>query len=278
MFRKHFFIVMLGLVQPCKATFFPSAMGPYALGVGGITASKNDPYAAFNHPAFIAFLPSKSVSMAIQSNYFIDGLNYMGVVGNYPLKKYGVLGIGCGSIGNKYYNESLIKLGWSKKMNPKLGLAISTDYFRLQIPENQKKVIHKLLIEVGAYYQFNQRIYFAVKLFNPFRTQIAEYQNERLPFLIHTSCFFDFNEHLALAAEWEQKMSSLGMARIGLEYVWKEKTRWSAGMFGKPLNPGFGITLERNKMVFQFSCVYHPYLGVNSGLGITSKHLSHRLE
>lgn len=270
MIRKRIFILIFGVSQSCMATFFPSTMGPYALGMAGITASKNDPYPAFNHPALLAFSEKKSISISMQSRYFMEGLNFMGIAGNYQLKKDGVIGVGCGSIGNRHYNESLVKLTWSKKFNPKLSIGISTDYFRLQIPENQKKVMHKVMVELGAFYQFNHRLYFAVKLFNPGRTRLAEYQNERLPFLINSSCFFTLNEHLNLAAEWEQSMGASGMARFGLEYKWKEGALFNAGIFGKPFNPGCGISLDRKNIRIQISCVYHPYLGINSGIGLTA--------
>jgi len=273
MIRKSIFIFLFFFWLNCKATFFPAAMGPYSLGMAGITASKNDPYAAFNHPAFLAFSEKRSMSISIQSRYFMEGLNYMGIAGNYKLKKLGVFGVGCGSIGNKHYNESLIKLTLSKKLNPKLTIGISTNYFRLQIPENQKKVMHKSMIELGAFYQFNNRLYFAVKLFNPGRTKLSTYLDERFPFLINTSCFFAFNEHLNLAAEWEQTMGASGMDRFGVEYKWKQGTLFNAGIFGKPFNPGCGVSLDRKNLKIQLSFVYHPYLGINSGIGITAIHL-----
>jgi len=270
MIRKSILIILSFFTLSVKATFFPVTMGPYASGMAGITTSKNDPYATFNHPALLAFSEKKSISISIQSKYFIEGLNFMGIAGNCKLKKLGVIGLSYGSIGNRHYNESLVKLTWSKKLNPKFNIGISTDYFRLQIPENQKSVMHKLMIELGAFYQFNQRLYLAVKLFNPNRTRLAKYNDERIPFLIHSSCFYLINAHLNLAMEWEQAMGNSGMARFGVEYKWKEGTLFNAGIFGKPFNPGFGVSIERKKMLFQFSCVYHPYLGINSGLGLTT--------
>ena len=45
---------------------------------------------------------------------------------------------------------------------------------------------------------------------------------------------------------------------------------FNAGIFGKPFNPGCGVSLDRKNIRIQLSCVYHPYLGINSGIGLTA--------
>jgi len=252
-----------------KATLFPVSTGAVSLGLGTIVALKTDPFAAYNHAGSLAFAESNSVSLAFQSQFFVEGLNQGTVAAHFKLNKTQMIGLGYNFFGNQHYNEGLLKLTFSNKFSSQLGAGISLDYMRLQLPRESYPVKHLVTFETGLYAKFNSNFDFALLISNPIRVRLARYNDERLPFVINTTLIYNMNKKLTLAAEWHQIVTDVGSLKIGLEYQVTEKLILRTGMFNNPMNPCFGISYKSKKLRIHLAYSLHPFLNTITSSAIT---------
>ena len=252
-----------------NATIFPSTQGPVSLGFGSIAGFISDPFSAYNHQGSLAFAKQNSISFGFQSQYFVDGLNHACVAANYQLNKTQILGIGYSFFGNSHYNEGLLKLTLSKKFTPHFGGGVSLDYLRIQLPKESFVVKNLLTFEAAIYTSFNSNFDFAFQIINPARIPLANYNDERLPFITNSSLFYNPNKMLTIAAEWNQIMNGKGYLKVGINYKVSKKIIIRAGVFNKPINPCLGISYTTKKIQIHVAFALHPYLNSMSSGGIT---------
>ncbi len=266
--NKLFLVFFLFAFQ-AKATIFPSTQGPVALGLGTISSFKNDPFAAYNHQGSLAFAKQNSISFGFQSQYFVEGLNNACLAANYKINKTQTFGIGYSFMGNQYYNEGLLKVSLAKKFTSHFGGGISLDYLRLQLPKESFPVKHLLTFEAGIYTTFNSNFDFALQVINPANVLLANYNNERLPFITNTSLFYKPNPKLLIAAEWNQIMNGKGNLKVGINYQVSKKLRLTAGVYNKPVNLTFGFSYSTKKITIHTAFALHPYLNTTAAGGLT---------
>lgn len=252
-----------------KAVIYPSSQGPVSMGMGTLSGFKNNPFAAYNHQGSLAFVNRNSVSLSFQSLYFVEGLNQACLAANYKLRKTQNLGIACSFFGNQYYNEGLFKLSLARKFSSNFGGGIALDYLRLQLPLESYPVQNLLTFEAGIYSSFNSNFDFAFQIINPARVKLAVYNDERLPFIVNGSVFFNSSPKLTLGAEWFQIMNGTGNLKFGINYKVSDKLEIRAGLFNKPVNPCLGITCSSKKIRIHLAFSFHPYLNAASSAGIT---------
>ncbi|MFM9944150.1 MAG: hypothetical protein ACKVQB_02835 [Bacteroidia bacterium] len=267
--NKTIILVFVLSAFQSKATIFPSPQGPFTLGLGTISAFKTDPFVAYNHQGSLAFTKHNSISLGIQSQYFVEGLSMACFSGNYKISKTQTFGIGYSYFGNQFYNEGLLKVSLAKKFSNNFGGGISLDYLRLQLPKESCRVKHLLTFEAGIYSKFSSDFEFALQLVNPARVPLSGYDDERLPFVTNTSLFYNANKQLTIAAEWSQVMNGKGNLKVGLNYALSSIFYISAGVYNKPINPAFGISYKGSKINIHLAFAMHPYLNAISSGGIT---------
>ena len=265
---KTLWILVLCAFQ-AKATLYPTTQGPVSLGLGSISSYKADPFAAYNHQGSLAFAKQNSISFAVQSQYFVEGLNTACFAGNYKISRTQNLGIGYSFFGNQHYNEGLLKLSLAKKFSSNFGGGISLDYLRLQLPKESFSVKHLLTFEAGIYAKFNTNFDLALQLINPARVPLASYNDERLPFITNTALFYNPTKNLTIAAEWSQVMNGKGNLKVGVNYKVSSIFTISGGIYNKPANPTFGISYTGKKISIHLAFAVHPYLNATSSAGIT---------
>ena len=257
------------LFSQTEATIFPSNQGPIALGFGNISSYKSDPFTALNHQGTLALAQNNSLSIAFQSQYFVEGLNHACIAGNYNIHNRGILGIGYTFFGNQHYNEGLLKVSFSKRFFERLGAGISLDYLRHQLPKEFYKVKNLVTFEAGILAQFNPHYDLAVQVINPLRVPLANYNDERLPFIINMAIFYNSGKKIILAAEWNQIVTGEGNLRVGIDYEVSNNFNVRAGFHNKPINPSLGISYTLKSIGIHVAFSMHPYLNASSAAGLT---------
>lgn len=263
------FLILFFCAFNCEATIFPNTQGPVSLGFGTISAFKADLFSAYNHQGSLAFAKKNSVSFGFQSQYFVEGLNNASLAANYKINQTQILGIGYSFLGNQYYNESLLKVSLAKKFSSHFGGGISLDYLRLQLPKESFPVKNLLTFEAGIYTSFNKDFDVALQLINPARVPLANYNDERLPFITNTTLIYNSTSKLSIAAEWNQIMNSYGNLKIGINYQASKKLNIRAGIYNKPANLCFGISYKSKDISIHLAFAMHPYLNATSAGAIT---------
>lgn len=252
-----------------QGTFLPLTHNPVSLGLGNITSFKTNPFVAYTHPGSLAFVKQNSISFGFESLFLVEGLNHACLSWNYRLNKRQILGIGYGFFGNTNYNEGLLKVALAQKISPSFGAGLSLDYMRLQLPQENFGVKHLLTVETGLYGTLSPNVDLAFHVINPFRPKIAEYMDERLPFVINSTFIFKANKHAIIAIEWHQIVNDRGQLRVGMSYKVSDKVSLRVGGYSRPINIGFGLSYSVKSLSIHIDFAMHPYLDMSSGAAIT---------
>lgn len=250
------------------ATFLPAAMGPQSGATGGVSFVRRDPYAAFNHPGALGMAEQPVIAFAFQSRFFVEGLNYYGLACHREHSGLGIFGMGFGYFGNKYFNESLLKCSWSRKLNKDLSLGVAMDYFRMQASGNGPNVLHKVFPEAGIYGRWGPRLDYSLRVVNPFRVKIKNYQEERLELLVSPGFCYKPSESLRFYLEYENRFTQGGQWNFGGQYRKTDQWAFLVGLRGRPVQPSFGIQFLNKGIHIALSVSMHPLLKQSSGLGI----------
>ena len=251
------------------AVNFPALQGPVSFGAARISSVLKDPFAAYNHQGCLALVKNDMFSLSAKNSYFSPELNTYGIAVCKKINKTQVLGLGYGFFGNKYYNESLLKLSFAKKLFEKTGAGISLDYFRLQLPKETFDIKNILTFEIGLYTELNKNFDIAIQLINPAMVQLSKTYNEKLAFVANSSIFYKVDNKLKLGAEWSQTVNGKGYSKFCINYEISPKFDFYCGFYKKPSNASVGIICNYKKLKISLAFSTHPYLKSSSAAGIT---------
>lgn len=253
-----------------KATLFPATQGPFALSFGGISASKKDPFSSANHPGSLAFAESSNLAFGFRSHYLVEGLNTAQFSMGLKLQPHQTMGVAYSFFGNRWYNENLIKLSFAQKFNEDFGAGVSLDYLRNQRPSGRESAVHLFTCELGCYAALPSHFDLAFHIINPFRAQLADYLNEKLPFVTRSTLFYNPTTQVNMACEWQQTMNGPGFLKIGLLLRASEKLQFQLGLNPKPFQSALGLSYRSKKIELLLGFNFHPYLKSGSAVGLSS--------
>lgn len=266
---KNFVWIFLLFSFKSQAVNFPGTQGPVSHGTGNISSLKNDPFAAFNHQGSLALSKCDFLSVSAKTLFLVPELNTACMTFSKKINKTQTLGLGYSFFGNQYYNESIAKLSFAKKFMNKTGGGISIDYYRLQLPKESYKVKNIFTFEIGFYSELNKYFDVAFQLINPANVPLANYMDEKLPFVANSSIFYKINDKLIVAAEWCQTINSNGFTKLGIKYNATKNFEFFAGVVQKTSSVSFGVNYTLKKTIIALSFSTHPYLGSISSAGFS---------
>jgi hypothetical protein len=264
--KSFCYLIVLLLSSLSKASEFPYLASPVALGAGNIKVFKSDPFSGSYHPGVAAFAPVNSVSLAYQTNYFVEGLNQFRLAGNYKLSKVKSIGITYDFFGNQYYNQSQSKIVLSQLVSSKFGVGVAINYLRIQIPQNDFNVRHSLNVDAAIYYAFSRQLDFAFHVISPASNRNS---NRLLPCLLSTHLIYNSGSNLTCIAEFNQILGGYHNLNVGMEYNFSKNFVLRAGLQTKQLSPSFGISATNKRYCIHLAFSFHPYLSSTSALGFT---------
>ena len=87
-------------------------------------------------------------------------------------------------------------------------------------------------------------------VFNPTRSKISDYNDERLPTIIRFGGDYDFSDKVKVAVETEKDMAQKAVFKAGIEYKPVKEFYLRAGIGTNPTLTcfGFGINLKNFKI------------------------------
>lgn len=252
-----------------EAVNFPANQGPVSFGAANISSILKDPFAAYNHQGCLAMAKNDMFSLSAKTSYFTQDLNTYTIAICKKINKTQVLGLGYSFLGNKYYNESLLKLSFAKKLFEKTGAGISIDYFRLQLPIETFEIKNILTFEIGFYTEINKNFDIAIQLINPAMVKLANTYEQKLAFVANSSIYYKIDDKLILGAEWSQTVNGKGYSKFCINYEISPKFDFYCGFYQKPSNASAGIICNYKKLKISLAFSTHPYLKSSSAAGIS---------
>ncbi|MES2733234.1 MAG: hypothetical protein V4714_15915 [Bacteroidota bacterium] len=249
-----FFILLPSLVN---ASGDPFPIGAKSLGMGNAVVSLRDQWSLFNNVGGMADVEQLSVLTSFSSQYSVAGLQVLAIGAVVP-SRHGTFGLGIQRFGDELYNEHLVGLAYSHRIN-NVSLGVKINYVQIAIDGLGSR--GAIAVELGGIAQLLPELSFGLHAYNLNQAKLAEYQDERLPTLLKAGLSYKPSKQLMVNAEVEKDIDFPAVFKAGLEYEIVKKVYLRTGISTKPFTNHFGVGILAKNLHFDYALTTHPQLG-----------------
>jgi len=261
-----FFLTIFSCSSFICAAQFCSSVGARAGALGSASVTFTDVWSAFNNQAGLAHLKTFNVGVNYENRFLLPELSLKSFAAAIPFKGT-TFALSASSFGYHLYSENKYGLALAKAFGENISAGVQFDYLKTQIAEGYgtKGVA---TVEIGVLAKPVKNLIIAAHLFNPVRSKLNNYNNERVPTIMKLGASYSFSEKVVLITELNKITVEQVQFKVGLEYVLIKDLYIRAGMNTTTPNIalGFGITLKQFKI--DISSSYHQVLGYTPQLAI----------
>ena len=237
---------------------------------GGLAHSSvtlSDVWSGHHNQAGLTGLTSTTAGIFYENRYLLPELSLKAGIVAVPLKN-GAFGLSFSYFGFALYNESKVGLAYAQKIGNKVSAAVQLDYLNTRIAEGYGS---KGLFagEAGIQAHLTNNLTIGVHIFNPTRTKLAEYNNERVPTIMRLGLDYKFSKKVFVSVETEKDAGHKAVFKAGLEYHVIEQLYLRTGISTNPGLNTFGFGLELKQFKIDFASSLHSVLGYSPQLSLT---------
>ncbi len=265
--RIPLLLISILAVSSSQAWNENNPIGARSSGMGNASVSLGDVWSAHHNQAGLGFVRDISAGAYYENRFLLKEISIKGGVVAIPVKA-GTFGLTISNFGYSLYNENKYSLSFAKAFGDKLSAGVALDYLTTKIAEGygSKGV---LAAEFGIQAKPLKGLTIGAHVFNPTRSKIADYNDERLPTIIRFGGDYDFSEKVKVAVETEKDMSQKAIFKVGLEYKPVKEFYLRAGIGTNPTLTSFGFGINLKNFKIDVSGNYHQTLGISPQLGLT---------
>lgn len=231
------------------------------------SVSLSDVWSTHHNQAGLAFVKDISTGVYYENRFLLQQLSLKAAAIALPIKA-GTFGIAFSSFGYSLYSENKYSLSFAKAFSNKFSMGIAMDYISTKIAEGygSKGVA---VAEIGLQTKPIKNLTIGVHLFNPTRTKLADYNNERLPTILRLGGHYQFSEKVILAIETEKNISEKALLKVGIEYKPTKELFIRIGVGSNPTTSSFGLGINLKSFKIDLSTHYNQVLGFSPQIGLT---------
>lgn len=240
--------------------------GGRSAGMGHTSVTLSDVWSTHHNQAGLGWLTSPTAGVFFQNKFLLKELNYMGFAYAHPIKS-GTFGLSFSNFGSTLYGESKVGLAYGMKFSKKITGGVQLNYHNTRLSNNYGRK-SGLTAELGMQAYLTEKFMLAVHLFNPTRTKLNEYDDERIPTVMRLGLSYKFSDNVLTSVEAEKDLLNNPTFRFGIEYKTSEKFYLRAGVGTTPTVASFGFGVYLDKIQIDVAASYHQTLGFSPELSI----------
>jgi len=240
-------------------------LGSRSSGMGNASVSLFDVWSVQNNQAGLGFQKTFAGGIVYQNLFMMKELSTKAFGLAVPVKG-GTFGLCISNFGYSIYSENKIGLAFGKSFGEKISAGISMDYLSTNISEYGKK--NSFVAEAGIQVKPIKNLTLGVHIFNPTKTKLASYNDERIPTIMRLGIDYKFSEKVFVAVETEKDIEKKAMVKAGLEYKLIKELYLRAGVSSNPSLSCFGIGINLKQFKLDISSTYHSTLGFSPQVGL----------
>ncbi len=242
-------------------------VGARSSAMGNASVSLSDVWSAQHNQAGLGFLHSPSAGVYYENRFMLKELSVKGGVLAIPVKG-GAFGLCISNFGYSLYSENKYSLSFAKAFGDKFSMGIAMDYLTTKISEGYgKKGV--FAAEIGLQAKPIKGLNIGAHVYNPTRTKLLTYNNERIPTIIRLGADYTFSEKVTIALESEKDIAQKAIFKAGIEYRAVKEFYLRAGISTNPTLSSFGFGINLKNFKLDLSANYHQTLGFSPQLGLT---------
>ena len=265
--KKIFLVFVLSfLMINVFADNYPT--GASSLGVGNSTVAVSGLWSTFHNQGALGFFEGMQVGMYYENRFNIPEFGVKSLAFAMGTKS-GTFALDMTSFGFNKFSDNKIGFAYSMKLADYLAVGIQLDYFNIQ-QDSYYGNISAFSGEIGILANPFDNFYVGAHIFNPWRTKLADDQDERLPTIFRMGISYDFSEKVKLSSEIEKDLDFPVMFKTGLQYEPIEDFILRTGVSFSEKNTflAFGVGYSFKNVTLDLAFENHPVLGFKSGVSI----------
>lgn len=243
-----------------KAIGHFSAAGAESTALGGIGFMSNY-HSAINHSALMPWLEKPGIAFTVANYFGVRNLNQINCSGVIPIKTFGY-GFGFYNYGNSNYTEQGLQFSVAHAFNKRFSVGLGGQY-------NVFKIVNyghqsNLTIDASMAAKVNDKVMLAFKVYNPNRTSVNEYSDERLYTVYSAGLQYKVNAQVKSFLQIEKVNAFQPNLKLGIAYAPNENIHLRLGFSSIQPQFSFGAGFKHKKLKIDFASSIHPLIGVSS--------------
>jgi len=208
-----------------------------------------------------AAIARQSVAMAgaYFENRFLTREMSLGAIGFSMPAGGGVLGLSATFFGYSMYHESKVGLAYARKLSDKISIGVQLNYLYASVSGYGNK--GSIAAELGMIYELLPGLNLGAHIYNPTRTKLASFNDERIPTVIKLGMAYSFSERVLVSLEAEKDIVENPIIKAGIEYGISETIYIRGGIGTNPTINAIGVGFYSGSLKFDISSSFHHLLG-----------------
>ena len=242
--------------------------GASAAGMAHTGLNQTDVWSLFHNPAGSAEIEAFTAGVFYENRFLVDGLAYGGFGAAMSLGT-GTIGVKYSNFGYDVYRESQIGATYAMKLTDRLSAGVGLNYHAVRIDAEDYGKTGDVSAEAGLRMQLSQKVFAAAHVSNITRSQLNEYDDERLPTRLGVGLGYQMADEVLLVGEVVKDIDHDPSFRAGIEYrpVKILFLRMGASSGNELL--AFGLGLQFESFRFDLATTYGTALGYSPQVSLT---------
>ena len=259
-------LMLLSCSQQLLAQIGNDFVGARIAALGGYSVTLFDVWSTHNNQAGLGFLEDVAVGINYENRFLLKETSYKAGAFVFPMKT-SALGINIVSFGYSAYSETKAGLSYGKRFGKKLSVGVQLNYLHTSF--NQEYGSKTTFTgAVGLIIKLSKELTLGVHIYNPSRTKLITYGNQRVPTIMKLGLDYRFSEKVMLAASTEKDMDVEAIVNVGVEYHIAELLYLRTGISTNPNQYAFGIGMQFKDVKVDMSSSFHQTLGATPSISI----------
>lgn len=236
-------------------------------GMAGTSLTQVDVWSTTNNIGALGLQDKFAVGASFQSRYFLPEAALKSVALAAPLGG-GTIGLVGHQFGYAAFSDNRVGLGYARKLSDYLSLGVQMNYLNVRIGHiygNRST----LTAEVGLLIMPTDNIRLGVHVYNPTRSKLADFDDERVPSYMALAGQYIFSEKVSGIIQVEKGLDDPINIITGLEYNPVESIFIRTGYATAKGIASFGFGYQWKELNADVSAQWHQTLGFSSGITLS---------
>lgn len=259
-------------INNATAQVINDPVGARSTAMAGVNATLSDVWSANNNQAGLAFVEDLSAGLYYENRFLLKETSYKAGAFVLPTKT-GAFGVSIASFGFTEFMETRAGLSYGLKFSERFAVGVQMNYLRTSLTQEFGSK-NSVTGAVGLIGKLNDEITIGAHVYNPNRSKLAEYDNERIPTVMKLGMDYRFSEKLMIVVETEKDIDFDAIVKFGVEYQFMDILYVRGGISNNPTSSAFGFGLIMKNFILEASSSFHQTLGMTPGISLIYKNPS----
>lgn len=256
-------------IQSTQAQVANDNVGARSAAMGGYSVTLSDIWSTNNNQAGLGFVTDLAGGIYYENRFLLKETSYKAGAFVLPVKT-GALGLSITSFGYELYSQSKASLSYGQRFGDNFSMGVQLNYLNTSLSQDYGTK-NAFTGAVGLIAKLSDELSIGVHVYNPTRSKLAEYDNERIPTIMKLGLDYRFSKKVMLGIETEKDIDFDAVVKAGLEYHATEMFYLRGGISTNPTQSSFGFGLQLKDFKLDLSTSFHQTLGMTPAISLIYK-------